>query len=551
MGWDIGDIGFKIVLSPDVPKVVNEQPSRQRRVLPRRQQSHPRRHLQLHLPLRRPQGPRSHGKHPQPPANALAPSWKQPPRGRQSLRRLRPRRPRGRPRPSTPANPAPTASSPPWAQPSAPNSSCSSGSSAHPAVAPAIAVAPAFLVVIPEGNLLLPSLFCLSFPKGIRFCPLPAILPRSGRTHPRPYPRQTPVIECHFLVNPRNSPTREASYLKIVMHLRSKQSDVCHRRRRTCRPRLRHRRRSSAAFTSKSSTPCAPPSTRPAAKASCPTPSKPSPPSASISTAISIPPKASPCTAFASSATPPPPATPSPPRPPSPRTPAAASAAPSCIQLLLDRAASLGVRFHWQNVRPRHRNRQQRRHLVHTSSQTLRARYLIGADGHQSRIARLGRSRRQLHPLPPHRPPPALRHRPLDQLRRSLLEQPRPGLRHSHLLPRNLCRLRLPQKDAPAPDHALAHFPALQRHLTAATPSGRPARLHHPRPHSPSRHLRQHRPHRRRLRLRRRRHRRRSRPLLPSGRRPRPGAPGKRPRRLPARPPPHPAPPRLMSRLCS
>jgi alkylresorcinol/alkylpyrone synthase len=24
MGWDIGDMGFKIVLSPDVPKVVNE-----------------------------------------------------------------------------------------------------------------------------------------------------------------------------------------------------------------------------------------------------------------------------------------------------------------------------------------------------------------------------------------------------------------------------------------------------------------------------------------------------------------------------------------------
>ena len=24
MGWEIGDLGFKIVLSPDVPKVVNE-----------------------------------------------------------------------------------------------------------------------------------------------------------------------------------------------------------------------------------------------------------------------------------------------------------------------------------------------------------------------------------------------------------------------------------------------------------------------------------------------------------------------------------------------
>jgi menaquinone-9 beta-reductase len=55
-------------------------------------------------------------------------------------------------------------------------------------------------------------------------------------------------------------------------------------------------------------------------------------------------------------------------------------------QLLLDRAHALGVRFHWQNsvqsIEPAAAG-----YLLHTNRQTLRTRYLIGADGHQSRIA--------------------------------------------------------------------------------------------------------------------------------------------------------------------
>src|SRR6266851_1684918 len=55
-------------------------------------------------------------------------------------------------------------------------------------------------------------------------------------------------------------------------------------------------------------------------------------------------------------------------------------------QILLDRAASLGVRFHWENsvqsIAPTAEGT-----LVHSNRQTLRARYLIGADGPGSRVA--------------------------------------------------------------------------------------------------------------------------------------------------------------------
>jgi menaquinone-9 beta-reductase len=55
-------------------------------------------------------------------------------------------------------------------------------------------------------------------------------------------------------------------------------------------------------------------------------------------------------------------------------------------QILLDRAISLGVRFHWENsVQGIASNATST--LVRTNHQTLRARYLIGADGPRSRIA--------------------------------------------------------------------------------------------------------------------------------------------------------------------
>jgi flavin-dependent dehydrogenase len=55
-------------------------------------------------------------------------------------------------------------------------------------------------------------------------------------------------------------------------------------------------------------------------------------------------------------------------------------------QLLLNRAASLGVRFHWKNT-IRGIVTHKKTAIVHTNSQTFRARYLIGADGPRSRVA--------------------------------------------------------------------------------------------------------------------------------------------------------------------
>jgi menaquinone-9 beta-reductase len=55
-------------------------------------------------------------------------------------------------------------------------------------------------------------------------------------------------------------------------------------------------------------------------------------------------------------------------------------------QLLSDRAASLGVRFQWENSVQGIASSEDGV-TVHTNHQTLRARYLIGADGPRSRIA--------------------------------------------------------------------------------------------------------------------------------------------------------------------
>ena len=55
-------------------------------------------------------------------------------------------------------------------------------------------------------------------------------------------------------------------------------------------------------------------------------------------------------------------------------------------ELLVDQAASLGVRFHWENA-VRALETTDRGAIVRTNRQTLNARYLVGADGLQSRVA--------------------------------------------------------------------------------------------------------------------------------------------------------------------
>lgn len=141
-------------------------------------------------------------------------------------------------------------------------------------------------------------------------------------------------------------------------------------------------------------------------------------------------------------------------------------------QLLLDRAASLGVRFHWENTL-RGAVTDNKIAVVHTNSQTLRARYLIGADGHQSRIASLA------------------------GLNKGTIHSRRIGLRqHYTLAPwsryveiywsnhgqayvtpisaTEICVAFVSREKMASPEHALCHFPALRRHLVAARPSGPP-----------------------------------------------------------------------------
>ena len=141
-------------------------------------------------------------------------------------------------------------------------------------------------------------------------------------------------------------------------------------------------------------------------------------------------------------------------------------------QLLLDRALALGVRFHWENsvqgIEPTATG-----HLLRTNRQTLRTRYLIGADGHQSRIAAWA------------------------GLTKATIYSRRIGLRqHFTIAPwtnfvevywsdkgqayvtptsRNeVCVAFISNQKIPSADEAFAYFPTLKRHLTTAIPSSAP-----------------------------------------------------------------------------
>jgi menaquinone-9 beta-reductase len=141
-------------------------------------------------------------------------------------------------------------------------------------------------------------------------------------------------------------------------------------------------------------------------------------------------------------------------------------------QLLLDRALDLGVRFHWENsvqsIEPTSTG-----HLLRTNRQTLRTRYLIGADGHQSRIASWA------------------------GLSEATLYSRRIGLRQHYAIapwtnfvevywsdhgqayvtptsPNEVCVAFVSNKKIPSAEQALTSFPTLQRELSSATPSSAP-----------------------------------------------------------------------------
>lgn len=141
-------------------------------------------------------------------------------------------------------------------------------------------------------------------------------------------------------------------------------------------------------------------------------------------------------------------------------------------QLLLDRAVSLGVRFHWETVVQAF-SQDNGVTQIRTNRNNLYARYLVGADGHQSRIAAWA------------------------NLSRSTIHSSRIGLRqHYAIAPwtdfvevywseygqayitpissSKVCVAFIANRKFPSPAHALAHFPELGRHLASATPTGAP-----------------------------------------------------------------------------
>ncbi|HWW24110.1 MAG TPA: NAD(P)/FAD-dependent oxidoreductase [Edaphobacter sp.] len=142
-------------------------------------------------------------------------------------------------------------------------------------------------------------------------------------------------------------------------------------------------------------------------------------------------------------------------------------------QILLDRAVSLGVRFHWENsvqsIAPIPEGT-----LVHSNRQTLRARYLIGADGPCSRVATWA------------------------GLTEASVQSRRIGLRQhytvapwtdfvevywsnhgqAYVTPNSsneVCVAFIANKKFPSSEAALSHFPALRHHLALSQPNG-PAR---------------------------------------------------------------------------
>jgi menaquinone-9 beta-reductase len=155
-------------------------------------------------------------------------------------------------------------------------------------------------------------------------------------------------------------------------------------------------------------------------------------------------------------------------------------------QLLLDRAAALGVRFSWQTVVQKiepaegpepgqgsTRSRSQSRSQVRTSRHAVRPRFIIGADGHQSRV------------------------RAWAGLDRSAISARRIGLRqHFAMTPwidlvevywsdhgqayvtpvssTEICIAFIADHKFSSVQHALSHFPQLEQRLRSARPSNTP-----------------------------------------------------------------------------
>jgi flavin-dependent dehydrogenase len=142
-------------------------------------------------------------------------------------------------------------------------------------------------------------------------------------------------------------------------------------------------------------------------------------------------------------------------------------------QILLDRAHSLGIRFHWENsvqsIAPTAEGT-----IVHSNRQTLRTRYLIGADGPCSRVAAwAGLTEASIHSRRI-----GLRQHYTIAPWTDFVEVYWSNHGQAYVTPnssKEVCVAFIANKKFPSSEAALSHFPALLHHLAASQPNG-PAR---------------------------------------------------------------------------
>lgn len=135
-------------------------------------------------------------------------------------------------------------------------------------------------------------------------------------------------------------------------------------------------------------------------------------------------------------------------------------------KLLLDRATALGVRFHWETVVQGIETNE-----INTNRGTLRARYLVGADGHQSRVAKWA----NLEAASTHSRRIGLRQHYDIAPWTDFVEVYWSGHGQAYVTPissTRVCVAFISNRKLPNSAHALSHFPALERHLASAQPSG-------------------------------------------------------------------------------
>ena len=140
-------------------------------------------------------------------------------------------------------------------------------------------------------------------------------------------------------------------------------------------------------------------------------------------------------------------------------------------QLLLDRATSLGVRFHWQNS-VQEFTKVRKGVLVHTNRQTLSARYLVGADGPRSRVAAWA----GLTDAVVHSRRIGLRQRYTIAPWTDFVEIHWSDYGQAYVTPNSsneVCVAFIANKKISSPAEAMQHFPMLAEHLATAQLSGR------------------------------------------------------------------------------